>query len=232
MVKDFALFGKVIWSFLCIFMKLHRRLSASLCVIVDIHVNSAMKYITVVTVLTFHTICTTVNNEKCNHSGLNGRTMWRGSRMWRCEHTSMYTYISYLVQQLNTQYAMPMNCNVTFSNCQFTLRHMLASGFSCSTRAGACGSGGGNNGMSTELLTLLPRLLGTLLIPLVVRTPRFLPRLVRVSGSTCTGSGSSTSDSVARWRNNANKGFHPEDRSMAPPTTHFKKIWKWKYNYH
>jgi len=118
--------------------------------------------------------------------------------MQKSEHTSPYTYISYLVQQLNTQYATPINCNVTFSNRKFTLRHMLASGFSCSTRAGGCGSGGGNNGMSTELLTLLPRLLGTLPIPLVVRTPRFLPRLARVSGSTCTGSGSSTSDSVAK----------------------------------
>jgi hypothetical protein len=61
--------------------------------------------------------------------------------------------------------------------------------------------------MSTELLTLLPRLLGTLPIPLVVRMPRFLPRLARVSGSTVTGSGSSTSDSVAGWWHNENKGF-------------------------
>ena len=188
-------------------MKLQRQLSASLCVNVHIHVSSAMQYITVVTVLTFHNICTTVNNEKCNHSGLNGMTMSGGSRMQRSEHTSMYTYISYFVHQLNTWYATPINCNVTLSNHKFTLRHMLASGFSCSTRAGGWGSGGGNNGMSTELLTRLPRLLGTLPIPLVDRMPRFLPRLVRASGSTCTGSGSSTSDSVAGWRNNANKGF-------------------------
>lgn len=56
-------------------MKMQRQLTASLCVTVDIHVSSVMKYITLVTVLTFHNICTTVNNEKCNHSGLNGMTM-------------------------------------------------------------------------------------------------------------------------------------------------------------
>ena len=56
-------------------MKLQRQLSASLCVNVDIHVSSAMKYTTLVTVLTFHNICTIVNNEKCNHSGLNGMTL-------------------------------------------------------------------------------------------------------------------------------------------------------------
>jgi len=91
-----------------------------------------------------------------------------------------------------------------------TLRHMFASGFSCSTRGGGCGSGGGKRGISTELLILLPRLLGTLPTPLVVRIPRFLPRLTRASGSTCTGSGSSTSDSVARWnsRNTSFISFH------------------------
>jgi hypothetical protein len=83
-----------------------------------------------------------------------------------------------------------------------TLRHMLASGFSCSTRGGGCGSGGGNRGMSTELLILLPRLLGTLPIPLDVRIALFRPRLTRASGSACAGSGSSTSDSVARYRSN------------------------------
>jgi hypothetical protein len=39
-------------------------------------------------------------------------------------------------------------------------------------------------------------------MPLAVRIPLFLPRLARVSGSTCTGSGSSTSDSVATYRSN------------------------------
>jgi hypothetical protein len=83
-----------------------------------------------------------------------------------------------------------------------TLRHMLASGFSCSTRGGGCGSGGGNRGMSTELLILLPRLLGTLPIPLDARIALFRPRLTRASGSACAGSGSSTSDSVARYTSN------------------------------
>lgn len=131
-----------------------------------------------------------------------------------------YTYNSYVVQMLDIYYAILIDWNVTFLNPQFTLRHMLASGFSCSTRAGGCGSGGGNKGMSTELLTLLPRLLGTLPIPLVVRMPRFLPRLARVSGSTCTGSGSSTSDSVAICRHNASKGLQSQNRSMPN-----KNIW-------
>ena len=72
-----------------------------------------MKYITLVTVLTFHNIWTTVNNEKFNYSGLNGMTMRRvhDAKIW----THLNVHIHFLsCSTAKHKHATPINCNVTF----------------------------------------------------------------------------------------------------------------------